>query len=139
MLDILVSCVQNLDIRSILVQTIDTRPWLKLDRSLMQAISVEIYEFKTSRSDFWPMLKYLYKVSFLTTLDIYNPYLKGRHICRKCPSSLFSLKNLLCLYTKGFVTKEFLDLHHWWTEELCSQQPLQVARVSHILGFVHTS
>ena len=25
----------------------------------------------------------------------------------------------------------------WWTEELCSQQPLQVAGVSHVLGFMH--
>ena len=28
-----------------------------------------------------------------------------------CPNSSSSLQKLLCLYTKGFVTKEFLDLH----------------------------
>ena len=33
-------------------------------------------------------------------------------ICRKWPSSLFSLKKLLRLYARGFVTKELPDLHH---------------------------
>ena len=31
---------------------------------------------------------------------------------RICLSSLYSLYKLLCLCAKGFVTKEFLDLHH---------------------------
>ena len=100
----------------------------KLDTSLTQAIS---------RSDFRPMLVYLYKVSFLTTLYIYKDYFKGRRVCRKWPNSLFSLKKLLRLYAKGFVNNELPNLHRWWTEELCSQQPLQVAGVSHILGSVH--
>ena len=54
---------------------------LKLDTSLTQAISVETYKIRTSRSNFWPVLKYLYKVSFLTTLDIYKAYFKGRRAC----------------------------------------------------------
>jgi len=53
----------------------------------------------------------LYRVSFLTSLDIYKAYFKGRYACRKYPSSLFSLKKLLCLYAKDFVTKELPDLH----------------------------
>ena len=32
------------------------------------------------RSDFQPMLIYLCKVSFLTTLNIYKAYFRGRHI-----------------------------------------------------------
>ena len=43
-------------------------------------VSVEIYEIRISRSDFLPMLVYLYRVSFLTTLDIYKAYFRGRHI-----------------------------------------------------------
>ena len=78
----------------------------KLNRSLTQVVSVEIYEIRISRSDFLPMLVYLYRVSFLTTLDIYKTYFKGRGACRKCHTSLFSLKKLLHLYTKGFVTVE---------------------------------
>ena len=31
--------------------------------------------------------------------------------CKKWPSSLFSLKKLLRLHAKGFMTKELPDLH----------------------------
>ena len=48
----------------------------KLDTSLTQAVSVETYEIRISRSDFWSMLVYLYRVPFLTTLDIYKTYFK---------------------------------------------------------------
>ena len=57
------------------------------------------------------MLVYLYRVSFLTTPNIYKAYFKGRRVCRKWPSLLFSLKKLLRLYAKGFVNKEFPDLY----------------------------
>ena len=93
----------------------------KLDTTSTQAISVETYEIRNFRSNFQPMLKYLYRVSFLTTLDICKDYFKGRRICKKCLSSLFSLKKLLRLYAKGFVTKELPNLYCWWIEELCSQ------------------
>ena len=109
----------------------------KLNRSLTQVVFVETYEIRNSRFDFRPMLVYLYRVSFLITLDIYKAYFKGRCVCRKWPSSLFSLKKLLRFYAMGFVTKELPDLHHWWTEELCSQHLLQVIGVNHVLGSVH--
>ena len=48
----------------------------KLDISLTQAVSVETYEIRISRSDFRSMLVYLYRVHFLTTLDIYKAYFK---------------------------------------------------------------
>ena len=110
---------------------------LKLDRSSTQAVSVEIYEIRTSRLIFGPCWNICIGFLFVTTLDIYKDYFKGLHACKKCPSSLFSLKKLLRLYAKSFVTKEFRDLHCWWTDELCSQQHLQVAGVSHILGSMH--
>ena len=50
-----------------------------------QAVSVETYEIKTSRFDFWPNLKYLYRVSFLTTLDIYKSYFKRPSYVQKVP------------------------------------------------------
>ena len=52
---------------------------LKLDKSLTQAVFVENYEIKNSRSDFQSMFMYLCRISFLTTLDIYKDYFKGRH------------------------------------------------------------
>ena len=55
---------------------------LKLDRNSTQVVSVKTYEIKNSKSDFWSMLKYLYRVSFLTTLDIYNDYFKSCRACR---------------------------------------------------------
>ena len=44
-----------------------------------QAVSIENYEIKFSKSDYTHILEYLCKVSFLTTLDIYKDYFKGRH------------------------------------------------------------
>ena len=75
---------------------------LKLDKNSTETISVETYEIRTSRSDFWPMLKYFYRVSFLTTLNIYKAYFKGCRACRKWPSSLFSLKEATKSLHQGF-------------------------------------
>ena len=41
---------------------------------------MEVTEIKIFRSDFWARLLYLCKVSFLTTLDLYKAYFRGRHI-----------------------------------------------------------
>ena len=54
---------------------------LKLDRSSTQAISVKNYEIRLFRFDYMHILKYLCRVSFLTTLDIYKDYFKGHHKC----------------------------------------------------------
>ena len=109
----------------------------KFDRSSTQAISVETYKIITSRSDFRPTLKYLYRVSFLTTLDIYKPYFKSRRACRKCLSSLFSLKSYCVFTPRVLQPRSFLIFIVDELKELYSQQPLQVAGVSHILGSIH--
>ena len=81
-----------------------------LDNSSIEAVSVENYEIRFSRSDYMHILKYLCMVSFLTTLNIYMDYFKGRQrwckvmqlnanwLCmqivtrdRICPSSSYSL------------------------------------------------
>ena len=54
---------------------------LKLDRSSTQVVFVENYEIKLFRSDYTHIPKYLCRVSFHTTLDIYKNYFKGRHTC----------------------------------------------------------
>ena len=116
---------------------------LKLDRSLCKSFlsrfNVEaqhkLYLSRITKSDFLDLITRISLsicVRFLfSQLDIYKDYFKGRHkvmqknnTCNKCPSSPFSLKKLLHLYTKGFVTKELPDLHCWWSEELCSQHLL---------------
>ena len=52
---------------------------LKLNRSLIEAGSVENYEIRISKSDFMHIYEYLCRVSFLTTLDIYKDYFKSHH------------------------------------------------------------
>ena len=58
---------------------------MKLDSNLTEAVSVENYKIKTSRSNFTHIHVYLSRVSFLTTLDIYKDYFKGRlKRCKGC-------------------------------------------------------
>ena len=40
----------------------------------IEAQSIENYDFQISRYEIWPKLMYLFRVSFLTTLDIYKAY-----------------------------------------------------------------
>jgi len=51
---------------------------LKLDTSSAQVVFVENYEIRFFRSDYMHIHMYLYRVSFLTTLNIYKDYFKGR-------------------------------------------------------------
>ena len=53
---------------------------MKHDKFSIDRESIEIYENQFFISNFQPMLMYLYRVSFLTTLNIYKTYFKGRHI-----------------------------------------------------------
>ena len=52
---------------------------LKLDRSPIQAVSIENYEIRFSRFDYMHILKYFCRVFFLATLDIYKDYFKSHH------------------------------------------------------------
>ena len=53
---------------------------MKLNSSSIEAVSVENYEIRISRSNFMHIHKYLCRVSFLTTLNIYKDYFKGHHM-----------------------------------------------------------
>ena len=50
----------------------------KLDKSSTKVESLKIYKIRIFRSDFQLMLTCMCRVSFLTTLDIYKAYFKGR-------------------------------------------------------------
>ena len=52
---------------------------MKLNSSLIEAVSVENYEIRISRSNFMHINEYLCRVSFLTTLNTYKDYFKGHH------------------------------------------------------------
>ena len=112
---------------------------LKLDTSR----SIEVTGIQIFRSDFWVRLMYLCRVSFLTTLDLYKAYFRGRHrreykenICKRWPMPYSLWKKLLRLYALEFCNQVLLDLHCWWSEELCSQQSSSSWWVSYILGSV---
>ena len=106
-------------------------------------VSIEVTGIQISKSDFRPKLMYLCRVSFLTTLDIYKAYFRGRHIreykeniCKRwlMPYSLWKKLPRLCAL--GFCNQVLLDLHRWWSEEHCSQQSSSSWWVSHVLRSV---
>ena len=80
------------------------RGLIKLDTSRSIEVSIEVTGFQISKSDFWARLLYLCRVSFLTTLDLYKAYFRGRHIrenkiiqgehMQKVTDVLFSLKEV---------------------------------------------
>ena len=50
-----------------------------LDNYSIHNLSIEIYENQFSKSNFTHIRVYLFRLSFLTTLNIYNDYFKSRH------------------------------------------------------------
>ena len=89
---------------------------------LIETQSIENYNFQISKSEIRPKLIYLFKVSFLTTLDIYKTYFKSFPHGYRDQEFVFLCEKLLYLYVIGFCNQVLHDLHYWWSEELCSQQ-----------------
>ena len=56
---------------------------LKLDSISTEDVFVKNYKIRPFKYDNTYIQVYLYRVSFLTTLDIYKDYFKGRHKCCK--------------------------------------------------------
>ena len=54
---------------------------LKLDRFSTQAVSIENYKIRLFKSYYTHIPIYMYRVSFLITIDIYKAYFKSRHTC----------------------------------------------------------
>ena len=46
---------------------------------LIDTLSIEIFENQIFSSDFTPIRVYMFGLSFLTTLNIYKDYFKGRY------------------------------------------------------------
>ena len=112
---------------------------LKLDTSSTQAVFVENYEIKFSRSDDMHILKYLCRVSFLTTLNIYKNHFKSHrkvmqrdNTCILWPKTEFALihhifSRIYCVFTPRVLwLMSFLIFIVRWIEELCSQHLPQV-------------
>ena len=116
-----------------------------LDNCSIDKLSIEIYENQFFRSNFIPIHIYLFRFYFLTTLNIYKDYFKGRqrlHKLHKCEAKFCSCKlwpeteyTLVHLSLEEVVVlvhhmvlwpKSFLIFIMWWTEELYSQHSSQV-------------
>ena len=55
-------------------------------------LSIEIYEKQIFNFDFYLVRKYMFEFSFLTTLNIYKDYFKGRQRLREYEAKLCSCK-----------------------------------------------
>ena len=54
-----------------------------LDSCSIDNLSIEIYKNQFFKSNFTHIRVYLFRLSFLTTLNIYKDYFKGRHnVCK---------------------------------------------------------
>ena len=60
--------------------------------SSIDKLSIEVYEKKISSFDFHPIHVYMFRLSFLTNLNIYKDYFKGHQRLRKCEEKLCSCK-----------------------------------------------
>ena len=128
-------------------------------------LSIKIYENQFFRSDFTPIYVCLFRLYFLTTLNIYKDYFKGYCWCNLmqkiftsilwigdiCPSSSFSWRSCCICTLLGFVTKEICHLH--CIDKLMNWRTLQQTTflswwlscilgsthllISHVLGAVH--
>ena len=50
-----------------------------LDNYSIDTLSIKIYENQIFSFDFHPIRVYMFRLSFLTTLNIYKNYFKGHH------------------------------------------------------------
>ena len=63
-----------------------------LDSFSIDRVSIEVYENQIFRSNFNPIREQMFGLSFLTTLNIYKDYFKGRKMLLKCEAKFCSCK-----------------------------------------------
>ena len=89
---------------------------LMLDSCLIDKLSTEIYKNQFFRFDFTPICVYLFRLSFLTTLNIYEDYFKGCH----------SWSNLMQRFFKSILWLETYALIHLSHEEVAAFERCRV-------------
>ena len=110
--------------------------------SSINTLFVEVYGIRVFRAGFHPIRVYMFGLSFLTTLNIYKDYFKGRQKLRRCeakfcscklwPKTEFALVHLSLEEAAVFVhcrvlwPRSFVIFIMWWTKELCNQHLSQV-------------
>ena len=110
--------------------------------SSIDTLSVNVYGIKFFRANFHPIRVYMFGLSFLTTLNIYKDYFKGRQrlckwktkfcSCKLWPEIEFALVYLsfeeivVFVHLRVLWPRSFVIFIVWWTEELYSQHLSQV-------------
>ena len=95
-----------------------------LDSCSTETISIENYKIQISRSVFTHIQVYLCRVYFLTTLDIYTDYFKGRLkwceviIHAYCDQRQFALVYLFFEEATAFLRKGFCNQGASWSSSL---------------------
>ena len=110
--------------------------------SSIDTLSVEVYEIQFFRANFNQIHVYMFRLSFLTTLNIYKDYFKGRQRLHECQAKFclfklwleteFALVHLSLEEVDVFVhrrilwPRNFLIFIVWWTKELYNQHLSQI-------------
>ena len=63
-----------------------------LNSCSIDTLSIEIYENQFFRFDFMHIHVYVFRLSFLTTLNMYKDYFKGRQRLCKCEAKLLFMQ-----------------------------------------------
>ena len=63
-----------------------------LDNFSIDRVSIEVYENQIFKSNFNPIHEYMFELFFLTILNIYKDYFKGRKRLLKCEAKFCSCK-----------------------------------------------
>ena len=121
--------------------------WSSTNSSI--AISIENYEIQFSRFVCHAYLSYVFRFSFLTTLDIYKDYFKGcltwckSFILAYCDYRQFALVHLSLEEVATFVRRKILWLRSflifivWMNWRILQPTSFSSWCFSHVLGSVH--
>ena len=110
-------------------ETSEEKLFIKSRQIAWQMPAIENYDFRISRSEIQPKFMCLFRLSFLTTLDMYKAYFKSHHTRR----FILSVRSYCVCMTYGFVTKCFLIFIVDEVKNFAANNIIQVARVSHVL------
>ena len=124
-----------------------------LDSYSIDKLFVEIYENQFFRSDFISIRVYMFRFSFLITLNIYKDYFKGRKRLLECEEKFCSCKLWLetefalvhlfleevavFVYRRILWPRSFMIFIMWMNWRTLQPTSFSSWCVSHVLGSVH--
>ena len=126
--------------RKVVSLKLDTSYYWKLMKKLNTGSIYQNYDLKNLRSEIQLMMTWIIRVFLFTTLVIYKACFKSHHIQQQRLRTHILCVKLMHLYALWFYNQVLPNLRHLWNEELCRLIIfIQVAGVSHVLGYVQRS